>query len=371
MDHPAGFTIEQRPEGSVAVLQGDWTATGLRGAERALMSAADADPRLGLDIRQIGRCDTSGAYEILEAAHGRVPRDQIAARPEIARLLELVQRGREAPPTKEVRSQPVTDMLARLGKGVIDVGWDFWDTMAFNGRLITVCGKTIIDPRRLRWAPLIAQAERAGLDALPIVATTAFFIGAVVAFIGANMLSDFGAQVFTVELIGIAMLREFGIIITAILLAGRSASSFAAEIGAMKMNQEIDAMQVMGVDPFEALVLPRFLALLATIPLLTFIAVGAGLAGGMVVCWSVLDLSPAFFVQRIAENVGAVHFWVGMSKAPILAIVIAAIGCRQGMEVQGDVESLGRRVTAAVVHAVFSIILLDAVFALIYTELNI
>lgn len=130
-------------------------------------------------------------------------------------------------------------------------------------------------------------------------------------------------------------------------------------------------MQVMGVDPFEALVLPRFLALLATIPLLTFIAVGAGLAGGMVVCWSVLDLSPAFFVQRIAENVGAVHFWVGMSKAPILAIVIAAIGCRQGMEVQGDVESLGRRVTAAVVHAVFSIILLDAVFALIYTELNI
>ena len=130
-------------------------------------------------------------------------------------------------------------------------------------------------------------------------------------------------------------------------------------------------MQVMGVDPFEALVLPRFMALLAIIPVLTFIAVIAGLAGGMIVAWLALDLSPAFFIQRIASNVGVKHFWVGMSKAPVLAIVIAAIGCRQGMEVSGDVESLGRRVTAAVVHAIFSIILLDAIFALIYTELHI
>ncbi len=159
--------------------------------------------------------------------------------------------------------------------------------------------------------------------------------------------------------------------ITAILLAGRSASSFAAEIGAMKMNQEIDAMQVMGVDPFEALVMPRFLALLFTIPLLTFIAMVAGLFGGLVVAWSVLHLSPIFYVKRIAENVGVKHFWVGMSKAPVLAAVIAAIGCRQGMEVSGDVESLGRRVTAAVVHAIFAIILLDALFAMMYTELHI
>ena len=185
------------------------------------------------------------------------------------------------------------------------------------------------------------------------------------------MLSNFGAQVFTVELIGIAVMREFGVLITAVLLAGRSASSFAAEIGAMKMNQEIDAMQVMGVDPFEALVMPRFMALLITIPLLTFVAVVAGLVGGMIVSWWTLDLSPLFFVKRIEDNVGIKQFWIGLSKAPVLAIVIAAIGCRQGMEVGGDVDSLGRRVTAAVVHAIFSIILLDAVFALIYTELNI
>jgi phospholipid/cholesterol/gamma-HCH transport system permease protein len=177
--------------------------------------------------------------------------------------------------------------------------------------------------------------------------------------------------VFTVELIGIAVLREFGIVITAVLLAGRSASSFAAEIGSMKMNQEIDAMRVMGVDPYEALVLPRFLALLLTMPLLVFVADVAGLAGGLVVTWSALDLSPAFFIQRIQENVPIQHFWVGLWKWPVLSIVIASIGCRQGMDVGGDVESLGRHVTAAVVHAIFAIILIDAVFALIYMQLDV
>jgi phospholipid/cholesterol/gamma-HCH transport system permease protein len=139
----------------------------------------------------------------------------------------------------------------------------------------------------------------------------------------------------------------------------------------MKMNQEIDAMQVMGVDPFEALVLPRFVALLAIIPLLTFVATLAGLFGGMVVVWTALDLGPAFFLQRIVDDVGATHFWVGMSKAPVMAAVIAGIGCRQGLEVGGDVESLGRRVTAAVVHAIFAIIMIDAAFALLFMKLNV
>jgi phospholipid/cholesterol/gamma-HCH transport system permease protein len=193
----------------------------------------------------------------------------------------------------------------------------------------------------------------------------------VVGFLGADELAQFGAQVFAVELIGIAVMREFNIVITAVLLAGRSASSFAAEIGAMKMNQEIDAMRIMGVDPFEALVLPRFLAMLLTIPLLTFVATLAGLTGGLLVSWVVLGLSPSFFLERMVESVGPTHFWIGMSKAPVMAVVIAGIGCRQGLEVGGDVESLGRRVTAAVVHSIFSIILIDAVFALVYMKLNV
>lgn len=373
MDHPAGFDIKQRDAHPVAVLTGDWTSTGLRGAERDLESAA-ADPKLTVDLHDVGRCDTAGAFAILEAVKdaGRAPTKD---RPEIGRLFELVQRVAAVQATRAgptvAPEPPVVALLARVGHGVVGIGQDFIDTMAFNGRVMAVAARAVVDPRRIRWAPFISLTERAGLDAIPIVAVTSFFIGAVIGFIGESMLSDFGAQVFTVELVGIAVLREFGIVITAILLAGRSASSFAAELGAMKMNQEIDAMQVMGVDPFEALILPRFMALLAIIPVLTFIAVIAGLAGGMIVSWLALDLSPAFFVQRIAANVGVKHFWIGMSKAPVMAVVIAGIGCRQGMEVTGDVESLGRRVTAAVVHAIFSIILLDALFALIYTELHI
>jgi phospholipid/cholesterol/gamma-HCH transport system permease protein len=371
MDQPAGFTLEQHNGQAVAALRGDFTSTSLGSVERDLRAAVASRPGLILDIRGVGRCDTAGAYALLRSG-AHIPDEQLKARPEIARLIELVRRAvRLEPPTHARSETPLTDLFDRLGRGVVDVGLDFWHTMGFNGRLTLVLLRALQDPRRIRWAPFVSLAERAGLDALPIVAVTSFFIGAVIAFIGADLLASFSLQVFTVELVGVSVLREFGVLITAVLLAGRSASAFAAEIGAMKMNQEIDAMQVMGVDPFEALVMPRFLALLFTIPLLTFIAVLSGLFGGMMVSWWQLDLSPIFFVQRMAAQVGIKHFWVGMSKAPVLAIVIAAIGCRQGMEVGGDVESLGRRVTTAVVQAIFSIILLDAVFAMIYTELKI
>jgi phospholipid/cholesterol/gamma-HCH transport system permease protein len=301
------------------------------------------------------------------AGDAKVP---LQARPETQRLLELVSKAREKEAPPPAKASLWNRFLVRIGRGQVNLLLDGYETMAFNGRILAALGRVIADPRRFRWAPFVSLAERAGLDALPIVAVTSFFIGAVVGLLGAHMLAQFGAQVFAVELVGIAVLREFAIIITAVLLAGRSASSFAAEIGSMKMQQEIDAMRVMGVDPFEALVLPRFLALLFTIPLLTFIAAIAGLFGGMIVLWAMLGLSPDFFFQRIADQVGAIHFWIGLSKSPVMAIVIAGIGCRQGMEVGGDVESLGRRVTSAVVHAIFSIIMIDAIFALIYMEAN-
>jgi phospholipid/cholesterol/gamma-HCH transport system permease protein len=247
---------------------------------------------------------------------------------------------------------------------------DFFGTMAFNGHLLVAVWRGILHPTKVRWPAVVNLTERAGIDAIPIVIITNFFIGAVIAFLGATMLAEFGAQVFAVETVGIGVLREFAVVITAVLLAGRSASSFAAEIGSMKMQQEIDAMQVMGVDPFQALVLPRFLALLSIIPL-TFIAAVAGLFGGAIVLWATIDLSPIFFIQRIQDEVGLRHFWVGLSKAPVMAVVIAAIGCRQGMLVGGDVESLGRRVTTAVVHAIFSIIMIDAVFAIVFQQMNI
>lgn len=368
---PADFTLTETDGGAAAVLTGDWTARGLFDAGPRLAEALDVGGDLRLDLTGVNRCDTAGAYAILRAAGECLDIEKVVARKQVLRLLELVRAATQVEPQREARPVGFYALLERIGRGVFGLFADGYGTLVFLGHLLVALGRSVISPRRIRWAPIIALCERAGLDAMPIVATTTFFIGAVVALLGANMLTDFGAQVYAVELIGISVMREFNILITAILLAGRSASSFAAEIGSMKMNQEIDAMQVMGVDPYEALVLPRFAALLLTIPLLTFVATIAGLAGGILVVWSVLDLSPTFFLQRIVDYVGATHFWIGLSKAPVMAMVIAAIGCRQGMEVGNDVESLGRRVTASVVHAIFAIILIDAVFALIYMELDI
>ena len=374
MEKPADFSLRRESARPTVVLTGDWTANALGEAPARLAQALRPEHDLAVDIRKVRRLDTAGAYALVRALGHDYDLTTVRARPESERLLELVGAAVHVQPTGVPPPRGFHELTVRIGRGVVNVGYEWIDTLAFLGHLLVVVARAAVylvtNPKRIRWAAIFSLAERAGLDAIPIVAVTSFFIGAVVGLLGANMLSQFGAQVFAVELIGIAVLREFNIIITAVLLAGRSASSFAAELGSMKMNQEIDAMQVMGVDPFEALVLPRFVALLMTIPLLTFVATLAGLFGGMVVVWSVLDLGPAFFLQRIVDNVGPTHFWVGMSKGPVMAAVIAGIGCRQGLEVGGDVESLGRRVTAAVVHAIFAIIMIDAAFALLFMKLN-
>jgi phospholipid/cholesterol/gamma-HCH transport system permease protein len=371
MVSPATFTIERSGQAWVAQLAGDWTAVGLGQSGRLLSEAVRGAARLSLDLSGIGACDTAGILAIVRAADGRLDPKAWEASPKLARLARLVNSAVQPIDKPRRRPRSIEDMLDRLGRGVVGAGIEGYHTMAFVGHLLVVVQRVLVNPRRIRWAACVSLAERAGLDAIPIVMVTTFFIGAVVAFLGADELSQFGAQVFAVDLIGIAVMREFNVVITAVLLAGRSASSFAAEIGAMKMKQEIDAMVTMGVDPFEALVLPRFLALLITMPLLTFVATLAGLAGGLLVSWWVLNLSPQFFAQRLVDFVGARHFWIALSKVPVMAAIIAGIGCRQGMEVGGDVESLGRRVTSAVVHSIFSIIMIDAVFALVYLKLGI
>ncbi|WP_374470224.1 MlaE family lipid ABC transporter permease subunit [Phenylobacterium sp.] len=375
MERPADFTVRTAADRPTVSLSGDWTASQLGDAGRNLAATLDGQAGAALDLMQVRRMDTAGAYAVIRAAGHDFDIEQTRARPETRRLLALVAEAVTRKPVVRREPKGFHDLTIRIGKGVVDLGHEFLETMGFLGHLLVVLGRTLVNlfiaPQKIRWAAVVSLMERAGLDAIPIVAITSFFIGAVVGLLGANMLRQFGAEVFAVELIGIAVLREFNIIITAVLLAGRSASSFAAEIGSMKMNQEVDAMRVLGVDPFDALVLPRFAALLLTIPLLTFVATLAGLFGGMVVTWSALDLGPAFFLQRIVDNVGATQFWIGLSKAPVMAAVIAGIGCRQGLLVGGDVESLGRRVTAAVVHAIFAIIMIDAAFALLYMELDI
>ena len=375
MEKPADFQLETATDRPTAALSGDWTTHQLGGAADALRQALAAERDVILDLSQVRRMDTAGAFAVVRAAGDRFSLDRVVGRPASKRLLELVDNAVHVEPVVRREPKGFQALLIRIGRGMTDLAAEFLDTMAFFGHLIVVTGRMFghlaTAPHKVRWAPIFTQMERAGLDAIPIVALTTFFIGAVVALLGVNMLRQFGAEVFVVELIGVAVIREFNIVITAVLLAGRSASAFAAELGSMKMQQEVDAMQVMGVDPYEALVLPRFIAMLLTIPLLTFVATLAGLAGGLLVTWTVLDLGPTFFLQRIVDNVGATHFYVALSKAPVMAAVVAGIGCRQGLLVGGDVQSLGQRVTSAVVHAIFAIIMLDAAFALLYMQLDI
>jgi len=378
MDSAADFSIEQTQTGGAVRLLGDWTSAGLgRAGDRlaAALKAKARQPELPtFDLADLGRFDTAGALSLsLALSQAGLARDAqgLAERPDVARLMAFVGQSLHAQEKVAVkRIDPAFAALVRLGEAVAHVGTEIYLTFVFYGRLMATLGNSLLDPRRLRWAPTVSLMERAGLDALPIVAATNFFVGATLGFLGDDLLQQFGAQIYSVELIGIGVLREFAVLITAVILAGRSASSFAAELGAMKMNQEVDAMQVMGVDPFDALVLPRFIAMATMMPLLTFVAMISGLLGGMAVTWAVVGLAPPFFLQRLVDNVGVNQFWIGMCQAPVMAVVIAAIGCRQGLEVGGDVEQLGRRVTTAVVQAIFAIIMIDAGFALLFMELG-
>lgn len=367
----ANFRIEEGEQGAVLHLSGDWTATELGRISRRLDRELEDQAPAAVDLSELGRFDTAGALAIVQASNVQLPEKAWTQRPEAGRtyaMVEKLERESAGPPP---RSPGWVRGFAKVGRGIHDIVAEATLSMAFLGRLVTATGTAARHPGRIRWAAWFSQGERAGLDAMPIIAVTNFFIGAVIAFLGANLLTQFGAAVFTVQLVAVSVLREFAVVITSILLAGRSSSSFAAEIGSMRMNQEVDAMQVMGVNPFQALVIPRLAAMLVMLPLLTFVGILAGLFGGLLVTWSQLSYGPNFFIQRIIEDPKMItHLMVGLIKAPVFAVVIAAIGCRQGMSVAGDVESLGRRVTAAVVQAIFAIIFLDAVFAMMFLELN-
>lgn len=328
-----------------------------------------------VDLSFLNRIDTAGAYLLGRTLRRCGDPDgdwrYVGDHPTARRLMvEMRKRMAECPPPPD-EGGGVVAVFARIGRAV-EEGWaETVDSFAFFGRTMITAGSVMAVPTRMRWVSTVHIMETAGVNALPIIAVLSFFIGAVVAFMGANLLETFGAAVFTVELVSIAVLREFGVLITAILLAGRSDSAFTAAIGSMKMQQEIDAMKVIGLDPYEALVLPRVIACVVMAPLLTFGAMIAGLVGGALVSWMTLDISPTFFIARMSSTIDWTHFFVGMSKAPFFGLVIAIIGCRHGLQVGGDVESLGARVTTSVVQSIFAVIVIDALFAMLYLELDI
>ncbi len=369
------FQVDTTAEGrQVLLVAGDWTVWTIAQIEEKLRGAKISPDAL-LDVSELEKIDTSGAY-MIDRAFGALEGidDPIAIRgqhPTFDRLIAKVRKASPAAPPDPERVPGLISLFDRLGHGAVDAWTELLGLLSFVGETMATLFRLILNPRRIRWRSVVAIMEEVGLDALPIVCFLSFFIGLVIAFIGANLLAMFNASVFTVELVGIGVLRGFGAVLTAILLAGRTDSAFTAQIGAMKMRQEIDAMRTIGLDPMEALVAPRLIALLIMAPLLTFAATIAGVGGGMVAAWTTMDISPQMFITRFQDVVQPQHFWVGMIKSPVFALVVAMVGCRQGMLVEGDVVSLGRRTTSSVVQAIFLVIALDAVFAIFYYQLKV
>ncbi len=371
----AAFDFREEDRTPVLALRGDWTVDTIAGLERELSALAGRlRPGAMVDVARLGRIDVAGAYLIDRTfREGPAGDDSIVIRGEHANATSLLQAARKAYAGPAEAPEHLTGLrgfLDFVGRAVANIGQEIIETTSFFGETIVVFLRVLAQPRRIRWVSIVYVMEVAGLNALPIVALLSFFIGMVVAYLGARILGDLGASVFVVELVTISVLREFGVVITAIILAGRTNSSFTAEIGAMKMRQEIDAMRVIGIDPMDALVVPRTVAMLIMTPILTFAAMMSGIFGGMLVSWSSLDVSPAMFFARVSEVVPADNFWVGITKAPAFALALAVIACKQGLSVGGDVASLGARVTTSVVQGIFMIILMDALFAIWFLEMG-
>lgn len=354
---------------------GDWTVRNIGAINAQLRALEPMSEPVMIDLGTLGEIDTAGAYILDRTLRNSGSFDQLAdVRGEHAVAIRLLSQVRETcdvvSPDVQKRS-PIGDWLSRVGQGTVEGLAEGVRTLSFVGEVMTVCLKLIVRPKRFRGTATVSVMEHAGLDAIPIIMFLAFFIGMVVAFIGASTLAGFGATIFTVELVGFAVLREFGAVLTAIILAGRTNSAFTAQIGAMRMRQEVDAMTVLGLDPMEVLVAPRVIAMLVMTPILSFLATVAGIFGGLVVSWLALDIGPQLFLNRLVTAVPIENFWVGMSKTPFFALVVALIGCRQGLGVGGSVQSLGSATTNSVVQALFSIIIIDAVFAMFYMQMGI
>ena len=261
--------------------------------------------------------------------------------------------------------------MRQLGRWTIRRGIAFRSGLAYFGEICSVVGSAVVHPRRLRFPALVRHVQETGAQAIPIVSLIAFLISTIIAYLGAQELRRFGAEIFVIDLVTIGVLRELGVLLTAIIVAGRSGSAFAAEIGVMKLNEEVDALHAIGTSPVEVLVVPRLLGLVIALPLLTVIADGVGLTGGGLLCYYLFDIPPAQYLARVQESIAPTTFWVGVIKAPVFAMLIAFVGTLRGMQVRESSRELGRLTTVAVVQSIFLVIFADAIFAVLFRHLDI
>jgi phospholipid/cholesterol/gamma-HCH transport system permease protein len=354
--------------------EGEWTTRGLGPADRALRGLdLRAARKAVFDISGIAQLDTTGAWLIvrtrmaLEEAGAEIAVE--GSTPARDALLSAV-RHEPAPPEPR-RGNILLLQVARLGEATIAAAGNAKDLLGFLGHTVIVFARVTLRPARLRLTATIYHMQKTGMDALPIVGLLSFLIGVVMAYQGADQLQRFGAEIFTVNLVGIAVLRELGILLTAIIVAGRSGSAFTAQIGTMKVNEEVDALRTIGLDPMEVLVLPRILALVLVLPLLTFYADIMGLIGGALMAALTLDITVVQFIERLRGAVTADTFFVGLVKAPVFAFIIAMVGCFEGLQVTSSAESVGTRTTRSVVEAIFLVIVLDALFSIFFSFIGV
>jgi phospholipid/cholesterol/gamma-HCH transport system permease protein len=289
--------------------------------------------------------------------------------PHHLQLLQKLETDRHASPP--VPPPPQTEgLVAELGRWSVLQGTYARAVVAFFGRIVTVLGEAFSRPRALRPSSLARHIYETGITAIPIVCLIAFLISVIVAYLGAQQLKRFGADIFVVDLVTISVLREMGVLLTAIIVAGRSGSAFAAEIGVMQLNEETDALRAMGMNPIELLVVPRVIALVIALPLLTVIADAMGLAGGGLLSLINLHIPLSQFMARLREAISPTTFWSGLIKAPVFAILIAMVGTYRGMQVRDSARELGRLTTVAVVQSIFFVIFADALFAVLYVQID-
>jgi phospholipid/cholesterol/gamma-HCH transport system permease protein len=277
----------------------------------------------------------------------------------------------ERKPLARPLSAPITIMVERVGHATIDFFERAYALVSFFGVVGIALVRTLVRPRQLRFIALLSHVERIGLDAMPIVGLLSFLIGVVLAYQGADQLRAYGAEIFTINLLGVSVLRELGVLLTAIMVAGRSGSAFTAEIGTMQVNEEVDALRTLGLDPVEVLVLPRLLAMMVALPLLGFFADMMSLLGGALMALFVLDISVSQFLNQFQEAIIPRMFWVGIVKAPFFAFLIAMVGCYEGLQVTGSAESVGRLTTKAVVESIFLVIVADAAFSIFFSYIGV
>lgn len=366
----------KNPDHSVIAVGGKWQLSNIEQLENslaALFSKISSDTAT-INCESLEKLDTSGAW-LLERTRLSLTEKGTQCTLENTSLndqalLEHVQKYGSQHQDLPNQHLQLVDIIAFIGHHSLIFFKEALALIAFVGHTIDVLISVVRRPKLLRVTSTLYQMEMVGVRALPIVGLTSFLIGVVIAYQGATLLKQFGANIYIVDLVAVSILRELGIILTAIIVAGRSGSAFAAQIGSMKVNEELDAMQAMGLNPMIVLLIPRLIALLLTLPPLVFFADMMGLCGGALISWITLDINPTLFIQHLQTAVSTSTLLVGLIKAPVFAVLIALVGCFSGFQVSGNAQSVGARTTSAVVLSIFLVIIVDAIFSVFFSEID-